>query len=237
MKLAICDDDPVQRDYAARTAERELADLAPEIRCFPGAQPLLREIREKGWTPQIAVLDIELPGESGIDLARELNRLAPDCRVIYLTAYPERAPEAYETEHVWFVLKSRAEEFLPAALRRALTQSGIGPARGLLLRTRGETRLLPLEEILYLSREGRRAQIVTETGVFYSSRRPAELIPAELEKAFVRCHQGYWVNLEKIRLLDRNEFVLSDSRRVPISRVFRAAARESFFRRVRGEEP
>lgn len=236
MNIAICDDDPVQLDYAARTAERELAAQRPELRRFAGAEPLLREVRERGWTPDIAVLDIELPGESGIELARELNRLAPGCRVIFLTAYPEHAPEAYETEHVWFVLKSRAEEFLPAALRRAREQSGRSPARGLLLRTRGETRLLPLEEILYLSREGRQARIVTRGGSFTSSRRPAELIPPELEADFVRCHQGYWVNLGQIRLLDRNEFELVDGSRIPISRGCSGEARARFFARCRGEK-
>ena len=235
LRIAVCDDNPVHLDHAVSVIGRELASYAPEILRFPDAESLLTQIRSRTFAPDIAVLDIEMDGKDGIELARDLNRSLPDCQIIFLTAYLSYAPEVYETEHIWFVLKSRMEEHIGPALRKALSVSESAGTRqlGITLKGRGKAQFLPLSELLYLSRVGRRAQIVTLSGTYYSSSRPADLIPGLLEPCFVRCHQGYWVNLNKISFLDHDCFVLADGSRIPISRTYREDARRRFFQRVR----
>lgn len=228
LKIAIVDDDPVQLAHAAAMAERETAAFDPAIETFSSPEDLAERIKESQYAPDIAVLDIELGSGNGVELAAELNRLLPISRVIFLTAYPEYASDVYKTEHIWFVLKNRAEEYLGEALRKA-AGAGSAPQPGIMLTSRGSAMFLPENEILYLSREGRRAMIVTENGSFYSSRSPASLLGTELAPAFIRCHQGYWVNLEKITALERECFVLTNGERLPISRTCREEARGRFF--------
>ena len=232
LHIAICDDEPLHLEHARQETARALADRAPQIDSFSGGDALLRQIREEGYAPDAAILDIELRQENGVDLACTLNRLVPDCRILFLTAYAEHSPEAYRAEHVWLVLKSRMEEFLGPALEKALHRPE-QPGEELLLRNRGSARRVPVREVLYLSRVGRKAQVVTGAGSYFASQRPEELIPEDLRELFLRCHQGYWVKLDAITALEREEFVLSNGSRIPISRSFREQARERFFDRYR----
>ena len=231
--IAICDDNPLHLEHAEKLTREVLAreKTAFHIRLFSDAGQLMNAMDEEEFQPDIAVLDIEMDGEDGISLAKDLNALVPGCRIIFLTGYIDYAPDAYTAEHIWFVLKSRASEHFALAMQKALSslkeQSAASP--GFLVREDGRTVFVPLDEILYLSRISRKAFIHCLNRDYTDSRRPALLIPEQLKTHFLQCHQGYWVNLSKIRELDGHEFVLTDGTRIPISRGFRDNAREAFF--------
>ncbi|MFF2381614.1 response regulator [Streptomyces sp. NPDC058108] len=73
--------------------------------------------------PDVALLDIELPGMSGLDAAAELRRQAPDCRVLILTTFgrPGYLRRAMEAGAAGFLVKDGPVEELAAAIRRVLT--------------------------------------------------------------------------------------------------------------------
>lgn len=81
--------------------------------------------------PDVALLDIELPGMSGLDAAAELREQAPDCRVLILTTFgrPGYLRRAMEAGAAGFLVKDGPVEDLAAAIRRALTgETVIDPA-------------------------------------------------------------------------------------------------------------
>ncbi len=233
LKIAICDDNPVHLSHAAALVEKELLSYSPDIKLFSSTDIFLAQITADHYAPDIVILDIEFDGgSSGIDFAASLNRLLPFCRIIYLTAYPNYASDVYTTDHIWFVVKARAEEYLGQALHKAIEAGNTAPPlHGITLKGRKTTQFLPLGEILYLSREGRKAVIVTESGRHYSSRPPASLLGGDLAGSFVRCHQGYWVNLQKIAALERESFILINGEHIPISRTCRNEARTRYLAR------
>ena len=63
----------------------------------------------------------------------------------------------------------------------------------------------------------------------YLSAQPPVLLLGTAASAFLRCHQGYWVRLNRVVSLDHTEFVMENGDRIPISRTFRDAARTAFF--------
>ncbi|MFJ4520069.1 response regulator [Streptomyces sp. NPDC088810] len=73
--------------------------------------------------PDVALLDIELPGRSGLDAAAELRDQAPDCRVLILTTFgrPGYLRRAMEAGAAGFLVKDGPVEELAAAIRRVLT--------------------------------------------------------------------------------------------------------------------
>ncbi len=73
--------------------------------------------------PDVALLDIELPGMSGLDAAAELRRQAPDCRVLILTTFgrPGYLRRAMEAGAAGFLVKDGPVEELAEAIRRVLT--------------------------------------------------------------------------------------------------------------------
>ncbi|MFJ9741339.1 response regulator [Streptomyces sp. NPDC101166] len=81
--------------------------------------------------PDVALLDIELPGMSGLDAAAELRAQAPDCRVLILTTFgrPGYLRRAMEAGAAGFLVKDGPVEELAAAIRRVLTgETVVDPA-------------------------------------------------------------------------------------------------------------
>ena len=144
------------------------------------------------------------------------------------------APDVYEAEHIWFVVKNRAEEHFGPAMRKALASLGeASPAQpGILVREKGAVTFVPLTDILYLGKVGRKTVVRCQGREYSDTRRPALLIPASLKDVLVQCHQGYWVNLRQVREIDHGEFVLKDGTRLPISRSFRDDVRKRFFETI-----
>ena len=235
VRLAICDDQPEHLRYTASLIRRELNSYILEIDSFPNAGQLLKCLQAGDYAPDVAVLDIELGPASGIDIAKELNRLLPSCRIIFLSGHAEYTSASYEAEHIWFVLKSQADAYFGQALRKAISSSPSGEsALGIVAKNGGKSFFLPLGEVLYIDRVARRTRIVCREESYFVSGSPTELITEALVSSFVRCHQGFWVNLRNVRGLEREEFVLSNGARIPIGRTYRTQARERFFARFTG---
>ncbi|WP_055620940.1 response regulator transcription factor [Streptomyces sp. JHA19] len=81
--------------------------------------------------PDVALLDIELPGLSGLDAAAELREQVPDCRVLILTTFarPGYLRRAMEAGAAGFLVKDGPVEELAVAVRRVLTgETVIDPA-------------------------------------------------------------------------------------------------------------
>lgn len=72
--------------------------------------------------PDVALLDIELPGRSGLDAAADLRRRIPGCRVLILTTFgrPGYLRRAMEAGAAGFLVKDGPVEELAAAVRRVL---------------------------------------------------------------------------------------------------------------------
>jgi len=66
----------------------------------------------------LAVLDIELGTVSGLDLCRTLHEINPCTNVIFLTAYPDYALDAWKTDAVGFMLKPMTPEGLEEQLKK-----------------------------------------------------------------------------------------------------------------------
>ena len=237
LRIAVCDDNPIHLKKAEQLVSTCMDDQDEKytVQLFSNAELLLSESETGQYMPDIAVLDIEMDGENGISLAKKLNRSVPQCRIIFLTSYLDYAQDAYEAEHIWFVVKKDADRYFPSAMHKALgsLENDTGAA-GIIIKNKGTSVFVPLDQILYISKVGRKAQICCTDREYYDPRRPALLIPDSLSDYFIRCHQGYWVSRQKIRELDRDTFILANDVRIPISRTYREEARKAFFARYRG---
>ncbi|MBR1759321.1 MAG: response regulator transcription factor [Lachnospiraceae bacterium] len=237
--IVICDDESTHRRAASHLVNDVMHQkgLPYEEKTYENAEDLLHDLSANVVKPDIAVLDIKMEGKDGITLAKELNTICPSCHILFFTSYLEYAPDAYEAEHIWFVVKDRAKEHFAPAMEKALkhlkedSEKSYEPT--ILVRSQGRSIPIPAKDILYLSRIGRKAHIFLKDVEYEDSRRAVQLLDGLLDHLFIQCHQGYWVNVEKIEELDHEEFVLEGGIRIPISRTFREAARKKFFERYR----
>jgi two-component system response regulator AlgR len=112
----------------------------------------------------LVLLDVQMPGVSGLDVAGELARLEPPPAVILVTAYPEYALEAFERKVADYLVKPvRRERLLEALQRLPLTtrpqRAGAQPVvdpnrrRHLSAHYRGGVQTVPVDEVMYLLAE------------------------------------------------------------------------------------
>ncbi|MFB7111279.1 response regulator [Streptomyces sp. NPDC056190] len=108
--------------------------------------------------PDVALLDIELPGKSGLDAAAELREQAPGCRVLILTTFgrPGYLRRAMEAGAGGFLVKDGPVEELAAAIRRVLAgETVVDPVLAAAALTAGPSPLTAREcDVLRASADG-----------------------------------------------------------------------------------
>lgn len=174
--------------------------------------------------PEVAFLDIRMPGLSGLEVAEELaDRIAPDARppaLVFVTAYDEFALKAFDLAAADYLLKPVSAERLAqsvARLKRALTQPAnletlLGPLRAALAQApRAEplrhiqagvgnaVKLIPLEEVCYFRASDKYTEVATRDGAQALIRTPLrELLVRLPAERFVQVHRATIVNLDQV---------------------------------------
>jgi DNA-binding LytR/AlgR family response regulator len=219
-KAIIADDEePLRHFLRAR-----LADVWPELvicgeaRNGKEAVDLVENLH-----PQIAFLDIRMPGLTGMEVA---ERIAGSCRVVFVTAYDQYAVEAFDKEAVDYLLKPVTVERLektvkrikesvekgieiPAEVIRRLVDglSGRGGAKHLqYLRVQhGEgVRLIPVDEVIYIKSDVKYTVVITKEGESLI-RKPIKELAEELDpERFFQIHRGTIVNVRSIAKVSRS---------------------------------
>ncbi|MGI8506932.1 MAG: response regulator transcription factor [Solirubrobacteraceae bacterium] len=107
--------------------------------------------------PDIALLDIEMPGATGLEAAEQLRASVPECRVLILTTFgrPGYLRRAMEGGAAGFLLKDAPAGELAATIRRAVDgERVVDPGLAAAALSQGECPLTPREhEVLAASRE------------------------------------------------------------------------------------
>ena len=126
MKLCIglCDDNPLHLRMISQEIQRlcGMREIEAEIHTWTSGAQLLKEIET--YDIQLYILDIRMPEITGIDAAKQINLIQPSAQIIFISSYLEYFSDVYETEHLYFVLKSQMAQRLPDALDRALAKLG-----------------------------------------------------------------------------------------------------------------
>ncbi len=118
IKILIADDEPAAR--LALTKRLEALGRNTKI-CGEAKNGKETERLIAALAPDVVFLDISMPGPNGLDLARKLSgEDAP--LVVFLTAYDDRAVEAYETDAIDYLTKPVSPERLNRAIERVYAE-------------------------------------------------------------------------------------------------------------------
>ncbi len=108
MKFLALDDEQASLDVLRRA----LSDAVPEaeIRSFRYVSAALDELLQNGFQPDAAFLDIEMPGMSGLELAKRIREISPKTNIVFATAYSEYATDAFRLHASGFLMKPATVE-------------------------------------------------------------------------------------------------------------------------------
>lgn len=158
--------------------------------------------------PDVVFLDVEMPKMNGIEVAKALVELKKVPLIIFATAYPQFAAEAFRINAIDYLLKPYDEEQLKQTIHRiekslypssvADTSESLGK---LAVEADGEINYLLPQDILYIYREEKVSKIITRTTSYDVRMTLKELESRLLTFSFFRIHKSYLVNLKYVSRL------------------------------------
>lgn len=163
--------------------------------------------------PQLVLLDVEMPGVSGVDCARELQDSDPHTILIFATAHDKYMADAFEVYAFDYLLKPFKAERALATLERAksVLRTREDAARSakpveprpqsgrILLKHRDGVSVINMEDILLVQREERATVLYTVNDGRYVTGDSLADVEARLDPAlFMRCHKSYIINLSHV---------------------------------------
>ncbi|MEQ8200626.1 MAG: LytTR family DNA-binding domain-containing protein [Syntrophomonadaceae bacterium] len=176
--------------------------------------------------PDVVFLDIDMPGMSGLEVARVLADLYSDIVLIFATAYPGYTLEAFEVYGYDYILKPFDEERIRKTLTRLAAslpgQLLTGQPEAIPVHCYGKTVLLQPDEIMYVESSQAKVLIKTAREQYNVKGTLADWVQRLERFGFVPSHRSYLVNLNKVDEISRHGFTynlrLSSGDSVPLSR-------------------
>jgi two-component system, LytTR family, response regulator LytT len=206
IKALVVDDERYSRDELKHLLG-EYSSIQVAGEADSGESAILQSIQH---SPDVVFLDVEMPKMNGMEAAKSLLELKNPPLIVFATAYPQFAAEAFRYEAVDYLLKPYDEEQLAqtvARIERLLhpSHSSEPDASRQLgkLAVEGEGEILYLDpgDILYMYREEKVSKIITKAGE-YEVKTPLKDLESRLGAySFFRIHKSYIVNLDYITRL------------------------------------
>lgn len=231
LRIAICDDQPEEREilssffrsyFSAHPYEYILTE-------YSRGDTLVDDYEDGTAAFDLVFLDIFMDGILGIEAARDLRRFAPKTPIVFLTTTPDYALESYDVQAYGYLVKPLDAGKAAALLERFLREEYDGRQKTLLLREGGKGRRIAYWEIE--SVESHRNVLLVRLENGEEHRVYARLDDVEQELAghgFLRCHQSYIVNMDRIRIAE-DDFLMLSGARIPIRKRGGKIIRESYF--------
>ena len=219
IQAIIADDEEALRDHL----RKKLSALWPELAIVGEArdgEAAARLIEDAG--PDVAFLDIQMPGLSGIEVAK---KTAGACMVVFVTAYDKFAIEAFEGEAIDYLLKPVTDERLEKTIKRLKErmsspsqpdmsavlekvsrslQKPPGHLQWIKTQYKDGIRLIPVADIYYLKATDKYTTVRTRDGE-YLIRKTIKELQDELDpELFWRVHRAAVVNVKSIHTVHRS---------------------------------
>ncbi len=220
MRILIVEDEVLVRQRLLRLAS-EIAGQRARFDAVGTLEDADERLKTKAYDGLL--LDLNLEGEDGFLLLR--RALAGAYHTVVVSAYSDRAMEAFALGVLDFVAKPFSRERLSLALERLLgvAQFQPGRARWLAVWRAQSTALVAVADVLYAKAAGESSELILRAGRTEihdkSLQRLSELLPPD----FFRCHRSFLVNLSAIGEFkafagSRYALILHDGTELPVGR-------------------
>ena len=235
LTVGICDDCPAQIELLKGYLQR-CADGAG-LTVISSADPQEFLLALKSDRPDLVFLDIDMAEMNGITLGEKIREQYETTVIVYITAYEEYALEAFRVRAFHYLLKPLTEDefrrvFQEAAAWLQKIKTDKSAPRFFVVRRKDETVYLDYEEIHYFEKVGHKIKIHTGNRVIDYYGNFIKLLEAIEPDLFMKCHQGYIVNKNKIRGYRDKTLLLEANFAIPVSRSYTSAVREMLTRRL-----
>ncbi len=221
MTIAICDDDAAQVGALKKLLlERDSRTVILE---YGSAEQFLFGYADRPC--DLLLLDIEMGGMNGMELAKSLRAKGDMLPIIFITGYADYIGDGYDVEALHYLLKPLDSRKLFAVLDRCESRR---PANRVIFECGGESVCVNADDIEYLEAFGKKTQVTLGSGKELLCSCGLSAAAGRLSEGFVQCHRSYVVNIAHIHSISGTEVTLGSGRRIPLSRRLSDSVNRAF---------
>ncbi len=233
MKIAVCDDDwqELERISSFLDTYRRERKVPLTYKTFQSATGLISSMGSGDY--DILLLDILMPGMTGMQAAHEIRTFDAGVKIVFLTSSPEFAVESYTVKAYDYILKPVSRDKLFSILE-AVTAEEQKPLEGLTVKTQSGMARILFSRLAFV-------EIMNKKLYFHLADGTVQEVSASLaafEKdllaraEFVKVHRSYIVNLWQVAEFGAKELITHAGKTVPISRLLYGKVREAYMKHL-----
>lgn len=219
IKIAFCDDEMEVLHQMNELLDRYQVERNEDITyaAFQSPFELLTEI-EKGIRPDILFLDVVMPAQNGMDVAKEIRQYDTNMKIIFLTSSPEFAVESYTVGAYFYQLKPIWEESFFRLMDSVLSECEKKKKNSLILRSKDGITRIDLQQLEYCEVLGRKLLFHLENGAVLESAGSLDDLAGQLMQYsnFFRPHRSFLVNMEYIQNISSRSIKMVNDAVIPI---------------------
>lgn len=222
----IAEDEELLRTALSSLLKEAWPQLQIVAECEDGASAL-ESIAE--LQPDVAFLDIRMPGLTGIEVARGLADASPRTQVVFVTAYDQYAIDAFEQGAIDYLLKPITRERLLATVQRIQARAAAGHPDGATLEALlrhlsarempaskpplvwitasagKDTRLIMVDDVAYFQADNKYTTVMTAEGESLLRTPLRELLDSLDAATFKQIHRSTIVNMKAVASVSRDD--------------------------------
>ncbi|MEE1257833.1 MAG: LytTR family DNA-binding domain-containing protein [Lachnospiraceae bacterium] len=218
-KVAFCDDDlsVIETISVLINQYRVKRNLEIEYAAFQSPLELLAEI-EKGMRFDVLFLDVVMPGENGIEVAKEIRQYDSNAKIIFLTSSEEFAVQSYTVGAYFYQLKPIWEESFARLLDSVISECEKEQKSSLILRCKTGIARIELNKLEYCEVIGRTLLFHLDDGKVLERVGSLDELQGKLAQFafFLRPHRSYLINMEYIQSISSKTITMACMAQIPI---------------------
>lgn len=216
LSIAVCDDEIIECAGMAEKIRGTLEEM--KVPCFLRQFNSGEELLQSEEDFDIVFLDIMMDGLDGMKTAKRIRKKASCRLLVFISASREYVFDAYDVEAFWYLVKPVETAKLKQVLKKAVLKTEAASPDFILVNKGRQKQKIFLRDILYFEIMGRLIDIhkIGGTSDYYGK---ISILEEELrEKGFFRCHKSYLVHLKYVKGYNRQEAVLDNGEKIPVSK-------------------
>lgn len=216
LSIAVCDDEIIECAGMAEKIRGTLEEM--KVPCFLRQFNSGEELLQSEEDFDIVFLDIMMDGLDGMKTAKRIRKKASCRLLVFISASRDYVFDAYDVEAFWYLVKPVERAKLKQVLKKAVLKTEAASPDFILVNKGRQKQKIFLRDILYFEIMGRLIDIHKTGGIsdYYGK---IGILEEELrEKGFFRCHKSYLVHLKYVKGYNRQEAVLDNGEKIPISK-------------------
>lgn len=220
IEILVCDDDTMITSHLSQLIENYiLMRSAPfNVKTFLSGESLITHLQNTEAKKRIILLDIEMAGMSGLDVAKYLRDVLKDYRseLIFVTATNGYERDLFQVRPSGFISKPVDKTVLFETLDRSYHILGES-SDFFSYNQKGLNKSILIDDILYFESSGRKKIIVAQDHTDWFNATMSQLKKdIEIYPQFIQCHRSYIVNVKHLVGRDGSDLIMSNKQLISV---------------------